>query len=83
MTSQYGTYELLAESARLQTPTRMDTPTSARAHAHAHVRARASTHTHTHTDLYIYCFSTATMIRKRAPILRYKYIVCFVLLNVD
>jgi hypothetical protein len=43
-------------------------------HAHAHARARA------HTQICnIYCFSTTTMIRERASMLRYTYIACLVM----
>ena len=47
--------------------------------ANARMRARARTHTHTHAQMCnIYCFSTATMIRDFASVLRYTYIVCLV-----
>ena len=63
MTSQYGAYAFHAGSARLRASTRM------------HTRASA----HTLTEIRnIYCFSTATMIRERALLLRYTYIVCLV-----
>ena len=42
-------------------------------------RARAHARAHTHTQICnIYCFSTATIIRARASMLRYTYIVCLV-----
>jgi hypothetical protein len=51
--------------------------TCPRARAHARVHSRA----HTSTQLCnIYCFSTATMIRERALMLRYTYIVCLLTL---
>jgi hypothetical protein len=44
---------------------------------HAHAYAHAPGHTHTHTQMCnTYCFSMATMIRERALILCYTYIVC-------
>ena len=48
----------------------------ANAHSRGHKHARARTHTHTRN---IYCFSTATVIREPASILRYTYIACLVL----
>jgi hypothetical protein len=52
---------------------------------HAHARAHASEHTHAfarayaHTQLCnIYSFSTTTIIRERASLLRYTYIACLV-----
>ena len=46
---------------------------------HARARARARAHTHTHTEICnIYCFSTATMIRERASVLRHTRIACLV-----
>jgi hypothetical protein len=56
---------------------------------HAHARAHAPRHSHTHvrtrthTDKYnTYCFSTATMIRESASLLRYTYIVVLFIRNV-
>jgi hypothetical protein len=59
-----------------------------KAHAHApghtHNRARMHTHTHTHRQICnTDCFSTATMIRECALILRYTYIVCIVNLRFE
>ena len=49
------------------------------AHAHAHALEHKHAHAHTHTRICnIYRFSTATIIRERASILRYTYIVCLV-----
>ena len=50
------------------------------AHAHAHaLGTRKYTRAHTEAQRYnIYYFSTATMIRERASMLRYTYIVCLV-----
>ena len=40
---------------------------------------RVHAHTLGHTQINnIYCFSTATMIRERASVLRYTYIACIV-----
>jgi hypothetical protein len=55
----------------------------AKLHTHAHApeypHARAHTHTHTHRPISnTCCFSTATMIRKSASLLRYTYIACLV-----
>jgi hypothetical protein len=65
MTSQYGAYALHAEKARLHPRTSMHTPTRSGTHTHARTPSPASTN---------YCLSTATMIRKRASILRNTYI---------
>ena len=44
------------------------------AHAQTHAIWRARAHTHTHTQICnVYCFSTATIIRERASVLRYMY----------
>ena len=64
MTSQYGAHELHAGQARLHARTRMHTPMRL---------AHARTHT-----CNTYCFTTATIIRKRASLLRYTYIGCIV-----
>ena len=45
------------------------------AYAHAHGRTQALSHTQAQI-CNIYCFSTAKMIRERASVLRYTYIVC-------
>ena len=46
-------------------------------HVHAHAHALGYTHAHTHTQIYnMSCFSTATMIRERASVLRHTHIVC-------
>ena len=69
MTSQYGAYALHAGKARLHARTRMYT------------LKRPCTHTHarTHRSIYnTYCFSTATIIRERASVLRCTYIACIV-----
>jgi hypothetical protein len=50
------------------------TCTRQRARADAHAFARAQTQI-----CNIYCFSTATVIRERASMLRYTYISCFVI----
>jgi hypothetical protein len=69
MTSQYGAYELHAGYARLRASTRMHTPT------------RPGKRVHAYTQICnIYCFSTATIIRKRASVLRYMYVVCLIYL---
>ena len=71
MTSQYGADALNAGQARLHARSR------AHAHAHApnHPRARA----HTHRQICnTFCFSTATMIRELASMLRLMYIACLV-----
>ena len=45
----------------------------------ARLYARMRMHTRTHRPISnTYCFSTATMIRERASLLRYTYIVCLV-----
>ena len=47
---------------------------------HTPTRSGARAHTHTHSQICsICCFSTATMIRERAPMLRYTYIVSLVI----
>ena len=46
-----------------------------------HTYMYPGTHTHTHPHTLIsntYCFSTATIIRERAFVLRYTYIACHV-----
>ena len=56
---------------RVRVACRVSKAKCARTHAHARTR--------THTEVCsIYCFSTAKMIRERATILRYAYIVCLV-----
>jgi hypothetical protein len=66
MTSQYGAYALRVGLARLH----------ARMHMHTPMR-RAPTRTHAHRQICnTYCFSTATVIRERASLLRYTYIAC-------
>ena len=73
MTSKHGAFALHAGLARLHASMRMYTPTHSRTHIHAR--------THTETNkLYSFCFSTATMNRERASVLRYTYVVCLVLL---
>jgi hypothetical protein len=51
--------------------------TSTHAYAHVHVPWHPHTHTRRQT-CYSDCFSTATMIRERASVLRYTYIACLV-----
>jgi hypothetical protein len=59
---------------RLHTPMRMHTPTCPGTYMHARTHAR--------TDQYVtHCFSTATMIRERASLLRYTS--CLYLLQRD
>ena len=70
MTTQYGAYALQAVQARLHPFTRIFTP------------MRSHAHTHTHTQKQIcktYHFSTATVIRKFALMLRYTLSVLFFL----
>ena len=43
-----------------------------------HIHARKA-RTHTHQYVILTAFSTATMIRERASILRYTYIACIVI----
>jgi hypothetical protein len=53
--------------------------TCTQAHAHAHAPGNTRARAHTHAQICnTYCFSTATMLRERAPVLLYKYIVCLV-----
>ena len=53
-------------------------------HAHAHTQHSTRTKARTHTQICnIYCFSTATMIRERASVLRFTYIVCLVITTTD
>ena len=64
MTLRYGAYALQADLSRL--------------HARMHTSTRLRTHMYARTQTPIIntsCFSTATMIRKRASMLRYPYIV--------
>ena len=70
LTSQYGAYALRAGLARLYALMPMHTPTRLSTHMHG-----ARTHRPIHDT---YCFSTATMIRERASLLRYKYLACLV-----
>ena len=69
MTSQYGAYGLYMLDKEGYTHARVCTRPRVRAEA----LARARTHTHIYI-CYIYCFSTATVIRERASVLRYTYI---------
>jgi hypothetical protein len=66
MTSQYGAYVLLDKRGYMHT--RASTRPRARAHACACER----------THICTYSFSTATIIRERASVLRYTYIGCLV-----
>jgi hypothetical protein len=55
----------------MHTPMRPDT--------HTHTNTHAGTCAHTHRQICnTYCFSTATMIRESASVLRYTYIACLV-----
>ena len=70
MTSHYGAYALRAGLARLQC-------TYAHAHAHApgYPHERTNAHAYTHRPVSnTYHFSTATIIRERASVLRSTYI---------
>jgi hypothetical protein len=71
MTSQYGAYALHGGLTRLQSRTRMHTPTSPGTYMHARTRRPI---------LNTYCFSTVTIICERASVLRYTYIFCLVVL---
>jgi hypothetical protein len=69
MTSQSGAYDLHSGKARLHSRTSIHTPT----------RQSIDMHARTHRPISnTYCFSTATMIRERASMLRYTYIACLV-----
>jgi hypothetical protein len=63
MTSQCGAFEFCWISKATYTPTRLGT------------RTRAGIHTQI---CNIYCFSTATMIRERASLLRFTCIACLI-----
>ena len=67
------TYALRARLARLYAHMRMHMPTRPGNHMHA----RTSKHTHT-PICNSYCFSTATIVRERASLLRYTDIACLV-----
>ena len=70
ITSKYEAYALHAGYARLHARS-----------AYTRPRARAPTLKHAHAQAEIcnsYCFSSATMIRERASMLRYTYLVCLV-----
>ena len=67
MTSQYGAYALHAGLLRLHAFMHMHTPTRPGTHMHEHACAHEPISN-------TYYFFTATMIRKRASILRYTYI---------
>jgi hypothetical protein len=66
----------------IRLPARKHTP--APLHSHPYARTRMSSHrtrvrSLTHAEKYnIYCFSTTTMIRECASMLRYTYIACLV-----
>jgi hypothetical protein len=76
MTSQYGAYTFYAGKARLHVRMRMTKTTRL-------VTQHGRTHARTHRPVSnTYCFPAATMIRERASMLRYTYIVCLVHLYV-
>jgi hypothetical protein len=53
-------------------------------HAHAHTYVTGYPHVRTHSQIYTtYCFCTATMIRESASILRYTYVVCFIITETE
>jgi hypothetical protein len=66
--SQYGAYALHAGWAELDARTGMHTPTRSGSRACKHAQM-----------CNIYCFSTATVIREHASMLRYTYIFCLVI----
>jgi hypothetical protein len=73
MTSKYGAYDCMLDKQGYTLARRQTHPCPL---AHTFKYVNAHTHTHTHT----YCFYTATVIRVRASMLRYPYIVCFLFL---
>jgi hypothetical protein len=78
MTSQYGTYALHAGLVRLHACMRMHAPTR----SCTHIQSRKHAHACTHRSISnTYCFSTATMIRETASMLRFTYIACLVNIN--
>jgi hypothetical protein len=72
MTSQYGAYALMLDKQGY-------IQVRACARPHARKRARAPSLARTHRPISkTSCFSSATMIRERASVLRHTYIACLV-----
>ena len=76
MTLQNGAYALRAGLERLYARMRMHTLTRPSTHMHARM------HNHAHPDQYVTltAFPRQQWFRESAPLLRYTYIVCLVLL---
>jgi hypothetical protein len=72
LTIQYGVYDI---QCWISNAKRAHAQAHAYAPGHPHVYTRAYTHRHVSNT---YCLSTARMIRERASVLRYTYIVCLV-----